>query len=397
MNAELNIYVTENQSFEVKVLDPTISYGLTFTKETEVNRWLAKCDMRYYQNQVNFAVYCATTLCGLPEISSISEPLIKSVYQFHFYYQVRKILKNLQVPLPTDNTFNASNNNINITQFTRLCNEFKISTSTDFRTKKGDNNGLGTMQFMGHFIHGNGYIEHRNNYALPDKHYTFSQSHYIAKIERIQQNNYGWEYFIQAKFQKLTQPGIVRLNDSIRTYVYCILASQAETRSAIIGQFGTELDAQKQFIKLLEDSINQHADIPTSIARYQKSLSDTHKRLDYVIGPGLYIIPSDMILKVGTIENYNNNILIANENMNPGKNDINSEKNTPPPLMKGPTIKRSVLKTNNEVGDSKAERVKPDEVVEKKDSKAEISDHENIKFYLFLATGGLVTLALYFS
>ena len=111
----------------------------------------------------------------------------------------------------------------------------------------------------------------------------------------------------------------LRLNDSIRTYVYCILGAQAETRSAITGQFGTELDAQKQFIKLLEDSINQHADIPTSIARYQKSLSDTHKRLDYVIGSGLYIIPSDMILKVGTIENYNNNILIANENMNPGK------------------------------------------------------------------------------
>ncbi|MCG8429704.1 MAG: hypothetical protein MJA29_00820, partial [Candidatus Omnitrophica bacterium] len=122
--------------------------------------------------------------------------------------------------------------------------------------------------------------------------------------------------------------------------------------------------------------------------------------------------------------NYNNNILIANENMNPGKNDINSEKNTPPPLMKGPTIKKSVLKTNsgagenkvhNEVGDSKADIVKlPKESIpaEKKDSEAggsragddrrsnnevEISDHENIKFYLFLATGGLVTLALYFS
>jgi hypothetical protein len=36
-----------------------------------------------------------------------------------------------------------------------------------------------------------------------------------------------------------------------------------------------------------------------------------------------------MILKVGTIENYNNNILIATENMVPGKNNINNKKHMP--------------------------------------------------------------------
>jgi hypothetical protein len=36
--------------------------------------------MSYYQNQLNFAIYCATTLCGLPEIDKIESSLIKSVY-----------------------------------------------------------------------------------------------------------------------------------------------------------------------------------------------------------------------------------------------------------------------------------------------------------------------------
>jgi hypothetical protein len=126
------------------------------------------------------------------------------------------------------------------------------------------------------------------------------------------------------------------------------LGPQAEARSAIIGSFGTELDAQKEFLKQLEDSINQHADIPTSIARYQKSISDTHAKIDNIIAPGLFIIGSDMILKVGIIENYNNNILIPRENMKPGKNNINNKKNIPPPLMKRSKPKVYTIKAKHE-------------------------------------------------
>jgi len=412
----LDIYVSESrdwstqlsQHFSVKLLDPAASYGLTFTKESEVNRYLASCDMRYYTNQVNFAVNCATALCGLPDMTSVTQPLIKAVYQFHFYYQVRKILKTLQCPLPTDDTFNASKNNINLTQFIKLCNEFRVPTTTDFRTKKGDNNGLGTAYFMGYAIHGNGYIEHRSNYALPDKHYTFAESQHIAKIQRIQQGNDGWKYFITPK-DALTNPGIVRLNDSIRTYLYCVLGAQAETRSAIVGQFGTELDAQKQFVKLLEDSINQHADIPTSIARYQKALTDTHTRLDYVIAPGLYIIGSDMVLKMGMIENYNNNILIASPSMKVGKNEINSLKNKAPALMKGSPVIKSVLKTNTpkhltappDATQSHAtttQHAQAQEVTTQTDQqKRQQSEHETTKFLLYALLGGAVSVAIYYA
>jgi hypothetical protein len=58
---------------------------------------------------------------------------------------------------------------------------------------------------------------------------------------------------------------------------YCILGAQADARTPIMNNFGTELDAQKQFLNLLEDTIKQQAYIPTSISRYQKAISDTHK------------------------------------------------------------------------------------------------------------------------
>jgi hypothetical protein len=89
----LNVYVSENKHFNARIEDPASFYGLTFTKEPEVNRWMAKCGMTFYQNQLNFAVYCATTLSVLQHLNKIDIPPIKSIYQFHFYYQVRKILK----------------------------------------------------------------------------------------------------------------------------------------------------------------------------------------------------------------------------------------------------------------------------------------------------------------
>jgi hypothetical protein len=63
--------------------------------------------------------------------------------------------------------------------------------------------------------------------------------------------------FILEKNNDLTSPGIQRLNDSIRAFIYCLLGAQAETRSAIINSFGTELDAQRELKKLLEDAITR--------------------------------------------------------------------------------------------------------------------------------------------
>ena len=52
--------------------------------------------------------------------------------------------------------------------------------------------------------------------------------------------------------------------------------------------------------------------------------------MDYVIGEFIYMLPSDMNLRIGNVRNYNNKILIASPSFNIGTNvkiNLNGEKN----------------------------------------------------------------------
>ena len=101
-----------------------------------------------------------------------------------------------------------------------------------------------------------------------------------------------------------------RLNDSVRTYVWAILGAQTQTRSNIL-KAGTGFDAQKQFLANVEDAIASPVDIPSGIARYQKTLQYASTPLDFVFGIGLYFARSDMALHPGNDQGYNNEIVIA--------------------------------------------------------------------------------------
>ena len=134
----------------------------------------------------------------------------------------------------------------------------------------------------------------------------------------------AWTTFVLDKSEGFTQACVERLNDSIRTYVWAILGAQAQTRSNIF-KTGTGFDAQKQFLADIEDATNSPVDIPSSIARYQKTLHYASTPLDFVFGIGLYLSPSGMALHPGNIQGYNNEIQIAGSDAaiehNPGINE----------------------------------------------------------------------------
>ena len=96
-----------------------------------------------------------------------------------------------------------------------------------------------------------------------------------------------------------------RINDSIRICVWGILGAQAHTPSNIL-KTGTGFDAQKQFLAYIEDAIASPVDIPSIIARYQKTLQNASTPLDFVFGIGLYLSPSDMALHPENVQGYNN-------------------------------------------------------------------------------------------
>ena len=319
-------YVGEKKSYNFKLTD--ITPDLLALKNREDCLRLTRKPLTFYQNQFNMAIWFATTGCGISVNDHLNhpEPLVRSLYRFHVYYQVCKIFKSLQIAIPGESNFNAVNNDMNMRKYKEMLSEFGLNDEYDFSTFSA-NEGWSSwsvpdydpnitdpgyyitnskINFMLMQVHENrtppmfqaDWDKGMANFKYKD---TFIKWH-VKQHKNIfsvvsQSNRRTYQDFMIMNSKHLTKVGIMWLNDSIRTYVYCVLSAQAETRTAIIGSFGTELDAQKQFIKLLEDSINQHADIPTSIARYQKALTDTHTRLDYVIAPGLYIIGSDMYLK----------------------------------------------------------------------------------------------------
>ena len=58
-----------------------------------------KAPMRLWQTQLNFAVWCASSACRVSSahLNYTKHPMIRSVYRFHVYYHVRRILKNYRV------------------------------------------------------------------------------------------------------------------------------------------------------------------------------------------------------------------------------------------------------------------------------------------------------------
>ena len=71
-----------------------------------------KAPLKLWQTQLNYAVFCASYACrvNLAHLNYTKHPMIKSVYRFHMYYHVRRVLKRLQVPLPHETGFNAVDN-----------------------------------------------------------------------------------------------------------------------------------------------------------------------------------------------------------------------------------------------------------------------------------------------
>ena len=63
-------------------------------------------------------------------------------------------------------------------------------------------------------------------------------------------------------------------------------------------------------------------DIREDIQRYQYTLSYASSKVDYSVGENLYMLPSDMNLKIrsGTA-GYNNKILVSDEKFSLGKNE----------------------------------------------------------------------------
>ena len=133
-------------------------------------------------------------------------------------------------------------------------------------------------------------------------------------------NENSFSRWIIEKSDGLTTLGIQKLSESVRDYAYLILTSQTSTRGPIVGHEARNLYAQRTFLNTFENIVNRKVNTPEDIRRFQKTLQYARSKVDYAIDEFIYMLPSDMNLRIGNVRNYNNKILISSPSFKIGTN-----------------------------------------------------------------------------
>ena len=281
-----------SDSFQVKFPNVFTNYplGAVRVEDQKFKDW-DHYKFTIWQSQLNFAVFCASNACGVSvEHLNAKEQMIRSIYRFHVYYHIRRILKILEIPLPYENSFNQYNNPYNHEKFIGICSEYGVSNDlTKWRNQKY----FSTWQSKGWET------------GRPGMSY-------------INENSFS--RWIIEKSDGLTTLGIQKLSESVRDYAYLILTSQTSTRGQIVGNEVRNLDAQRTFLNTFENIVNRRVYIPEDIRRFQKTLQYARSKVDYAIGEFVYMLPSDMNLRIGKVKDYNNKILISSTSFKIGTN-----------------------------------------------------------------------------
>jgi hypothetical protein len=254
--------------------------------ESNVKKWFENPSFTFWAQALNFAVWCATGGCGVSK-EMLTDNQVGSFYKFHVYFTIRRILNELQCPLPKDKYYSRLNNYYNKNSYEKLKTEF--STGNDFRFW-----GTRDVFFLGVYWNSVDY------------------------------GSYQYEWFFPSTSTGLTNAGLSRINQSVEAFVYCILGSQVQTRTKIIGDSGGAEETKEVFLQLFESAVVE-SDISKSIQRYQFALQNAKQKLDLAVAQNCWLLPSYLILNTSPIAGYNNKLQKATENMKLGVNDINKE------------------------------------------------------------------------
>ena len=233
--------MTPTDYFKTKFRQIFTKTQIKFTTAKYARKWLAKPDMSFWPQQLNFALWCATTGCGIsremlfPSSLNLSDQ-IRTFYQFHVYYTTRKILYEMggiqsKNALPDDPAFKQKENPYDVASYKRLCAEFGIAPSTDFRFTYGQNHGLGYVNIM----YSDGPFAHKKwKYPPADLSNSSSQrlkgdsgttdNNTIAFIRNDQGADKQFEHFVPNHSNGLTLNGLGRINRSIEAFVVVFLA-----------------------------------------------------------------------------------------------------------------------------------------------------------------------------
>ena len=166
LNKELKIYVTQTEFFTTKFREIFKKTQIKFTTVKYGRMWVKGPDLSFWPQQLNFALWCATTGCGIsrdilfPTGYLNLSPQVRSFYLFHVYFHVyltvRRILYEIGgiesvSALPDDPTFKQRDNKYTIAAYKKsVVSSVSTPALISASHMKKKNTGLALFTFGSH-------------------------------------------------------------------------------------------------------------------------------------------------------------------------------------------------------------------------------------------------------
>ena len=189
--------------------------------------------------------------------------LVCAVYRFHVYFHIRLILHELGISLPHEDGFSKVKKSYTESAYYSLCDDYGA-----------DANEI--------WMYGDWF--YTTDYAI--------FGHEVKATERSSPDNLIRWIVTQSK--GFTKKGIEKISRSVRAYVYLVLSSQAQARSSIVGNSAPAVDAQQVFKGTFKALINEDYSIGMDIERYQGMLEHALSKVDFSVGTGIFMLPSNL-------------------------------------------------------------------------------------------------------
>ena len=130
--------------------------------------------------------------------------------------------------------------------------------------------------------------------------------HEVKTIERSPLDNLTQRIMTQSK--GFTKKGVEKISRSVRACIYLLLTFQVQTRSSMVGNSASAVDAQQALKCIFKAMINDDYSIGIDIERYQGVLEHALKKVDFLVGIGIYMLPNNLNLSIGKTKGHNNKI-----------------------------------------------------------------------------------------
>ena len=172
--------------------------------------------MKLWDSQLNMATFLATSMCGIGMEQFNSElNLVRSVYRFHIYYTIRKILKYMNIPTPLDSGFKRSNNYYDVGRYRHLMSQFFDDGFDDYLKVLGDDD------LYAHIWSTEAFMTSWQKYMIP----IGTGSSKVRSGNALLNDNSFSRWIIDKSFG-LSKWGVERLGESVRVYVWLVMTSQ---------------------------------------------------------------------------------------------------------------------------------------------------------------------------